>query len=153
MLPVGNAAHQIARSGVARTYQTSQLFGSLSVEDNVVLATTRGRLGGLMSGARIRSADARERSRQLLAFCGYRGYPTVAAADLSLLAHFDAASGRRVLSSVPRGQSGGSDLWGRAARGGLGLTRVPSAENCSKRALVAMRILLVIVLQGCVSAR
>jgi branched-chain amino acid transport system ATP-binding protein len=79
----GRAAHAIARRGVARTYQTSQLFGSLSVEDNVVLATTRGTLGGLLGAARIRSPQARERSRELLAFCGYRGDASVPAADLS----------------------------------------------------------------------
>src|SRR5690606_17885582 len=35
-------AWRIARRGVARTYQTSQLFDSLSVEDNVALAACRG---------------------------------------------------------------------------------------------------------------
>lgn len=52
----------------------------------------------------------------------------VAAADLSLLARFDAAGGRRILSSLPRGQAGRTDLWGRAAGGTLRLTRVPSAD-------------------------
>src|SRR6201999_669309 len=65
------------------TYQTSQLFGSLSVEDNVVLATTRGTLGALLGSARIRAGGARDRSRELLAFCGYRGDPAAPAADLS----------------------------------------------------------------------
>ncbi|MBX9871949.1 MAG: ATP-binding cassette domain-containing protein, partial [Burkholderiaceae bacterium] len=47
----GQSAMQIARRGVARTYQTSQLFGSLSVLDNVVLAMHRGRLGPLLGAA------------------------------------------------------------------------------------------------------
>lgn len=51
----------------------------------------------------------------------------VAAADLSRLAHFDGAPARRILSSLPRGQGGKNDLWGRPALRGLQLTRVPSA--------------------------
>jgi branched-chain amino acid transport system ATP-binding protein len=82
----GLAAFRIARSGVARTYQTSQLFGTLSVEDNVALAMSRGRLGGIFSTQRYRSAAARERARALLAFCGYAGSPTIEAAGL---AHVD----------------------------------------------------------------
>ncbi len=41
----GRGAWRIARAGVARSYQTSQLFGSLSVLDNVALALARGGLG------------------------------------------------------------------------------------------------------------
>ena len=37
-------AYQIPRAGIARTYQTSQLFESMSVIDNVVIALRRGRL-------------------------------------------------------------------------------------------------------------
>ncbi|WP_024511886.1 branched-chain amino acid ABC transporter ATP-binding protein/permease [Bradyrhizobium sp. ARR65] len=61
----GAAAYRVARSGVARTYQTTQLFGSLSVMDNV-------RLGG---------ADA-DSAEALLAFVGYAGGWTVRANDL-----------------------------------------------------------------------
>ncbi|VGO09355.1 Branched-chain amino acid transport system permease protein LivM (TC 3.A.1.4.1) [plant metagenome] len=82
----GLPAFRIARAGVARTYQTSQLFGSLSVEDNVVLAMGRGRLGGLFSAARHADPAARTRARALLAFCGYRG---VASAQAAGLAHVD----------------------------------------------------------------
>ena len=78
----GRSAMQIARSGVARTYQTSQLFGSLSVLDNVVLAMNRGRLGGLL-GAAHRTAPARlQHAGELLAFCGYTGSHHTLAADL-----------------------------------------------------------------------
>ncbi|WP_026639379.1 branched-chain amino acid ABC transporter ATP-binding protein/permease [Bordetella petrii] len=82
----GLAAFRIARAGLARTYQTSQLFGSLSVEDNVVLAMGRGRLGGLFSAGRFHGKAAREQARALLAFCGYQGSPTANAAGL---AHVD----------------------------------------------------------------
>jgi branched-chain amino acid transport system ATP-binding protein len=78
------SAWRIARAGVARTYQTSQLFGSLDVAANLALACTRGRLGSplgagtLVSGAR--------RSRALLAFVGYAGDERAPAASL---AHVD----------------------------------------------------------------
>ena len=69
----GRSALHIARAGIARTYQTSQLFGSLSVLDNVVLAMHRGRLGPLL-GAHRRSDPARcARAAALLAWCGYAG--------------------------------------------------------------------------------
>jgi ABC-type branched-subunit amino acid transport system ATPase component/ABC-type branched-subunit amino acid transport system permease subunit len=82
----GKSALHIARLGVARTYQTSQLFDTLSVEDNVALALNRGRLGGLFGAARLRAPAKRARARALLAWSGYAGSPTVAAADL---AHVD----------------------------------------------------------------
>ncbi|MEC5399562.1 branched-chain amino acid ABC transporter ATP-binding protein/permease [Uliginosibacterium sp. H1] len=78
----GSGAWRIARGGVARSYQTSQLFGSLSVEDNVALALPRGRLGGLLGAARIRAPQARERAAALLAWCGYQGRLDATAADL-----------------------------------------------------------------------
>lgn len=82
----GRRAFEIARAGVARTYQTSELFGSLSVEDNVAIAVSRGRLGNLLDTARFDSPQVRNFSRQLLAFCGYLGEGDVPAADL---AHVD----------------------------------------------------------------
>ncbi len=78
----GRSALHIARAGIARTYQTSQLFGSLSVQDNVVLALHRGRLGPLLGAARLVAADNRERARQLLAYCGYSGRAETPTADL-----------------------------------------------------------------------
>src|SRR5947209_10226183 len=61
----GVAAWRIARAGIARTYQTTQLFGSMSVAENLAIA------GG---------------GEELLAFVGYRGDVHVRAADL---AHVD----------------------------------------------------------------
>jgi branched-chain amino acid transport system ATP-binding protein len=78
----GRAALRLARLGIARSYQTSLLFGSLSVEDNVALALNRGRLGPLLGGARLRSNEARAQARALLAWCGYGGAPEARAADL-----------------------------------------------------------------------
>jgi ABC-type branched-subunit amino acid transport system ATPase component len=59
---------------MARTYQTSQLFGSLSVLDNLALARCRGALG-------LRALDHAGLSG-LLAFVGYRGDSAARAADL-----------------------------------------------------------------------
>lgn len=69
----GKSAHAIERAGIARTYQTSQLFGSLSVLDNVALALPRGELGALLSDYQIRSHKARWRAARLLRWCGYAG--------------------------------------------------------------------------------
>ena len=65
----GIPAYRIARAGIARTYQTSQLFGSLSVLENLVIASPE------RSGSEA-AAEA------LLAFVGYRGDLHARAADL-----------------------------------------------------------------------
>ncbi len=81
----GKSAMHIARRGVARTYQTSLLFDTLSVADNVLLAMCRGKLGGLL-GAGLRSAGAVARAHALLGYCGYTGRFDEPAANL---AHVD----------------------------------------------------------------
>jgi ABC-type branched-subunit amino acid transport system ATPase component/ABC-type branched-subunit amino acid transport system permease subunit len=80
----GRHAWRIARAGVARTYQTSQLFGGMSVLDNLVIAQAKGRLGlpvvGPIAGpAQRRAAD---RAAALAAFVGYGGDLLRRAADL-----------------------------------------------------------------------
>lgn len=82
----GKSSLQLARLGVARTYQTSLLFGSLSVLDNVALALNCGRLGPLLGATRLQSAARRAQAGDLLAWCGYKG-PLDALA--SGLAHVD----------------------------------------------------------------
>ncbi len=82
--PLPRQAFAAARAGVARSYQTSQVFQSLSVEDNVLLAGRRGKLGAPL--ARFAAKAQRERARALLAACGYAGDPTLPAGDL---AHVD----------------------------------------------------------------
>jgi ABC-type branched-subunit amino acid transport system ATPase component len=57
----GAAAWRIARAGIARTYQTTQLFGSMTVAENLAIAG-----GGV----------------ELLTFVGYRGDVDTRAADL-----------------------------------------------------------------------
>jgi ABC-type branched-subunit amino acid transport system ATPase component/ABC-type branched-subunit amino acid transport system permease subunit len=65
----GQSAWRVARAGLARTYQTSQLFGSMSVSENLVIASPE------------RTGTGREAER-LLGFVGYRGNLHARAADL-----------------------------------------------------------------------
>jgi len=73
-------AWRIARAGIARTYQTTQLFGAMSVLDNVIVASRRGRLGNPLG----RAATPHERSNAeaLLSFVGYQGALATPAQDL-----------------------------------------------------------------------
>ncbi|HEX4329779.1 MAG TPA: ATP-binding cassette domain-containing protein [Burkholderiales bacterium] len=80
----GLRAWRIARAGIARTYQTSQLFGSLSVLDNLIIAEKRGRAGQPFAAAAQPAAV--ERVLALAAFVGYSGDLLRPAADL---AHVD----------------------------------------------------------------
>ncbi len=80
----GAPAWKVARSGIARTYQTTQLFGSLSVIDNVLAGMRGGRLGHPLAGAA--SNDQRALAEGLLAFVGYTGALDTPAQDL---AHVD----------------------------------------------------------------
>jgi branched-chain amino acid transport system ATP-binding protein/branched-chain amino acid transport system permease protein len=68
----GLTSYRIARAGIARTYQTSQLFATMSVLDNVLIALRRGRLGFGAFAATDGDRDRRELVESLLAFVGYR---------------------------------------------------------------------------------
>jgi ABC-type branched-subunit amino acid transport system ATPase component/ABC-type branched-subunit amino acid transport system permease subunit len=71
----GKPSHEIARAGVARTYQTTQLFAQMPVLDNLLIALRRGQLGSAVAPLR-RGGDDGEAARaaeSLLAFVGYRG--------------------------------------------------------------------------------
>jgi branched-chain amino acid transport system ATP-binding protein len=69
----GKPAHEVARAGLARTFQTAQPFGNLSVLDNVRL--------GLLRGSWRGEAPA-SLARALLALVGYSGPETRLAAAL-----------------------------------------------------------------------
>ncbi|HYG55297.1 MAG TPA: ATP-binding cassette domain-containing protein [Burkholderiales bacterium] len=61
----GRRAWRVARAGIARTYQTTQLFGSMTVEENIRIA----------GGANLHPSP-------ILAFVGYRGDLDARASDL-----------------------------------------------------------------------
>jgi ABC-type branched-subunit amino acid transport system ATPase component/ABC-type branched-subunit amino acid transport system permease subunit len=76
----GAPAWKVARAGVGRTYQTTKLFETMSVLDNVLIAMRRGRLGSMLSSV---AADADEDAAEaLIAFVGYHGALANAAGDL-----------------------------------------------------------------------
>jgi branched-chain amino acid transport system ATP-binding protein len=66
-------AYQIPRAGIARTYQTSQLFETMSVLDNLLIALRSGRLGALSFFGSKHDGDDAEIAESLLAFVGYAG--------------------------------------------------------------------------------
>jgi ABC-type branched-subunit amino acid transport system ATPase component len=76
----GAPAWKVARAGIARTYQTTQLFGSLSVIDNVLAGMRGGRLGQPLAAAA--SSDQRAVAEGLLAFVGYTGALDIPTQDL-----------------------------------------------------------------------
>ena len=69
----GLPSNRIAQAGLARTYQTTQLFAHMAVIDNVLVALRGGRLGLASLFAPDRDRDARALAASLLAFVGYRG--------------------------------------------------------------------------------
>jgi branched-chain amino acid transport system ATP-binding protein len=76
----GAPAWQVARAGIGRTYQTTKLFETMSVLDNLLIAMRRGRLGSMVSAA----ADAAEHraAEGLLWFVGYHDALARRAGDL-----------------------------------------------------------------------
>ncbi len=85
---VGLQSYAVARAGIARTYQTTQLFPTMSGLDNLRIALRRGRLGALLE---VRAHARRDReilqtARRLLALVGYAGALEQPAAAL---AHVD----------------------------------------------------------------
>ncbi len=75
----GLPAWKSARAGIARTYQTTLLFGEMSVLDNLLVAMQKGRLGLPFS---LATQAQRSLALDLLALVGYRGEVNIAAEDL-----------------------------------------------------------------------
>jgi branched-chain amino acid transport system ATP-binding protein/branched-chain amino acid transport system permease protein len=75
----GLASHRVARLGVARTFQTAQLFGSLTVLQNVLAGfpgQTEGRfIDSALITPRLRREEAARRAAalELLDFVGFKG--------------------------------------------------------------------------------
>ncbi|MHA7866000.1 MAG: ABC transporter ATP-binding protein [Salipiger thiooxidans] len=72
--------HAAARLGIARTYQATRLFGTLSAEANVVAGFAKGGLGIPFTSSA--TAERHAMARGLLALVGYSGDPAAPAADL-----------------------------------------------------------------------
>ncbi|MGI9302148.1 MAG: branched-chain amino acid ABC transporter ATP-binding protein/permease [Gammaproteobacteria bacterium] len=75
-------SHVIARAGIARTYQTTQLFEHMSVRDNVMIALRRGVLATRSLFRPDEHGDDVDLAESLLAFVGYDGSPRQLAAAL-----------------------------------------------------------------------
>ncbi|ESR23727.1 branched-chain amino acid ABC transporter ATP-binding protein/permease [Lutibaculum baratangense] len=82
----GLASHRVARAGISRTYQTTQLFQQMSVIDNVMVAMILGRTRAGDVVRRLETGERRRRAEALLGFVGYRGRPEARAGEL---AHID----------------------------------------------------------------
>ena len=84
------APHVIARRGIARTFQNTEVFRRLSVLDNVLIGRHAHLEGGVLGGAlalpRVRSEETRARrdARALLDLVGLRAAAGVEAASLPL---------------------------------------------------------------------
>ena len=82
----GCTSYHVARAGIGRTYQTTQLFENMSVLDNLLIAMRRGRLSLSEFAGAPETAEREARARALLAFVGYRGRFDAKAGSL---AHID----------------------------------------------------------------
>jgi branched-chain amino acid transport system ATP-binding protein len=69
----GLPSHQLARVGVARTFQTAQLFSKLSAASNVAIAANGGKLAATRFFARHDDSGFDEEAAALLSFTGYTG--------------------------------------------------------------------------------
>ncbi len=75
----GLPAYRIARAGIGRTFQTTQLFEEMTVLENVQVGLAGPRLGGLggallgRRGVGAREVRLREEALGTLAFVGYKG--------------------------------------------------------------------------------
>jgi branched-chain amino acid transport system ATP-binding protein len=76
----GAPAWKVARAGIGRTYQTTKLFETMSVIDNVLIAMRRGRLGSMLTATA--SNDDEAAAEALIAFVGYKGALAATAGDL-----------------------------------------------------------------------
>ena len=87
---VGRPSHEIARLGVARTFQNTEVFRQLSVRDNVLIGLHARLHGGVLGGAigrpsvRREEREARRRADQLLERLGLSVVADVDAGSLPL---------------------------------------------------------------------
>ena len=79
----GEPAFRVARAGIARTFQSPQLFERMTVLDNLLVAMQRGELGSPLSElASAPSGAPVQKARALLSYVGYTGSVRRLAGDL-----------------------------------------------------------------------
>jgi branched-chain amino acid transport system ATP-binding protein len=84
-----SAPHQVARAGIARTFQNIRLFGEMTALENVMVGrhvrTHTGVIGAVLRtpGARKEEAAIRARARELLEYVGVAKYSDFRARTLS----------------------------------------------------------------------
>ena len=84
----GRPPYRVARAGIARTFQTTQLFDAMTVAENVEVGLAgpqTGRLWSALCGTpavRAREATLRRQALAVLSFAGYRGDPDELARNL-----------------------------------------------------------------------
>ena len=79
----GQPAYRVARAGIARTFQTPQLFDSMTVLENLLVAGQRGKFGSPFSGLASSATGAEaQNSCSLLRYVGYHGSVQRRAGDL-----------------------------------------------------------------------
>ena len=79
----GEPAYRVARAGLARTFQTPQLFERMTVLENLLVAMQRGVLGSPLSEVASSPTGAQaQTARALLNYVGYHGSVLQLAGDL-----------------------------------------------------------------------
>jgi ABC-type branched-subunit amino acid transport system ATPase component/ABC-type branched-subunit amino acid transport system permease subunit len=84
----GLSPHRVARAGIGRTFQTTHLFETMTVLENVVVGLRGGRPGSLaaalagLPGVRAAERRLRAEARALLDYVGYAGDPDALARSL-----------------------------------------------------------------------
>ncbi|AJE97422.1 MULTISPECIES: ABC transporter ATP-binding protein [Pandoraea] len=83
------AVHEVARAGIARTFQNIRLFGGMTVVENVMVGrhvrTKMGVIGAIVRypGAKAEERAIRDRAMELLEYVGVAKYANYTAANLS----------------------------------------------------------------------
>ena len=84
-----SAPHEVAKAGIARTFQNIRLFNEMSALENVMVGrhvrTRQGALGAILrhKAARREEAEIRERALELLEFVGIRQFANRTSRHLS----------------------------------------------------------------------